>query len=191
MVLQRKQKTSLLELFESHDEGSTLEVAVQPRPPTLLPIHSFPLEQLKKKRKREKKWKEASEEGEISSKDLQPQNGAKIAKGAQKRNTPEGSSIDVVVDRCPRIPSSGIFKRDGYVADALEQPLLLPHDMADLRTLKKHEVFLTLKKDLAMVHPPICPCIYFYLFIISVLHELFIFLFYFSYHCYLPGHPDG
>lgn len=104
MVLQRKQKTSLLELFESHDEGSTLEVAVQPRPPTLLPIHSFPLEQLKKKRKREKKWKEASEEGQISSKDLQPQNGAKIAKGAQKRNTPEGSSIDVVVDCCPRIP---------------------------------------------------------------------------------------
>ena len=26
----------------------------------------------------------------------------------------------------------------GYVADALEQPLLLPHDMANLRTLKKH-----------------------------------------------------
>ena len=28
------------------------------------------------------------------------------------------------------------------MADALEQPLLLPQDMADLRTLKKHEVFL-------------------------------------------------
>ena len=37
------------------------------------------------------------------------------------------------------------------MADALEQPLLLPQDMADLRTLKKHEVFLTLKRDLAMV----------------------------------------
>ena len=39
----------------------------------------------------------------------------------------------------------------GYVANALEQPLLLPQDMADLKTLKKHEVFLTLKRDLAMV----------------------------------------
>ena len=39
----------------------------------------------------------------------------------------------------------------GYVADALEQPLLLPQDMANLRTLKKHEVFLTLKRDLAKV----------------------------------------
>jgi len=39
----------------------------------------------------------------------------------------------------------------GYVVDALEQPLLLPQDMADLRTLKKHKVFLTLKRDLAMI----------------------------------------
>ena len=37
------------------------------------------------------------------------------------------------------------------VANALEQPLLLPQDMADLRSLKKHEVFLTLKRDMAMV----------------------------------------
>lgn len=37
------------------------------------------------------------------------------------------------------------------MADALEQPLLLSQDMADLRSLKKHEVFQTLKRDLAMV----------------------------------------
>ena len=35
-----------------------------------------------------------------------------------------------------------------YVADAVEQALLLPEDMADLRSLRKHEV---LKRDLAMV----------------------------------------
>ena len=39
-----------------------------------------------------------------------------------------------------------------YVANALEHPLLLSQDMANLRTLKKHEVFLTLKSDLAMVY---------------------------------------
>ena len=39
----------------------------------------------------------------------------------------------------------------GYMANALEQPLILPQDMADLSSLKKHEVFLTLKWDLAMV----------------------------------------
>jgi len=39
----------------------------------------------------------------------------------------------------------------GYVANALEQPLLLLDDMANLQTMKKHEVFLTLKRDLALV----------------------------------------
>ena len=39
----------------------------------------------------------------------------------------------------------------GYVADAVEQASLLPDDMADLRTMKRHEVFLDLKRGLAMV----------------------------------------
>ena len=37
------------------------------------------------------------------------------------------------------------------MANALEQPLLLPDDMANLRTMKKHEVFRTLKRDLTLV----------------------------------------
>ena len=39
-----------------------------------------------------------------------------------------------------------------YVANALKQPRLLPDDIADLRTMKKHEVFLTLKRDLALIN---------------------------------------
>ena len=41
--------------------------------------------------------------------------------------------------------------RAGYVADTMEQTLLLLEDMADLRSLRRHEVFLSLKRDLAMV----------------------------------------
>ena len=37
------------------------------------------------------------------------------------------------------------------MVDAVEQALLLPEDMADLRSLRKHEVFLSLKRDLAIV----------------------------------------
>ena len=37
------------------------------------------------------------------------------------------------------------------MANSLEPVLLLPQDMADLKSLKKHEVFLTLKRDLAVV----------------------------------------
>ena len=41
----------------------------------------------------------------------------------------------------------------GYVANVVEQALLLPTDMADLRSMRKHEVFLSLKRNLAMVSP--------------------------------------
>ena len=39
----------------------------------------------------------------------------------------------------------------GYVADAVEHSLLLPKDMADLRSMRQHEVFFGLKRDLTMV----------------------------------------
>ena len=39
------------------------------------------------------------------------------------------------------------------MANAVEQALLLPTDMADLRSMRKHEVFLNLKRDLVMVSP--------------------------------------
>ena len=59
----------------------------------------------------------------------------------------------------------------GYVADAVEQALLFPKDMADLRSLRRHGVFLSLKRDLTMVSllinpffckfPPLCSLYYF------------------------------
>ena len=39
----------------------------------------------------------------------------------------------------------------GYVADAVEHSLLLSKDMADLRSMRQHEVFFGLKRDLTMV----------------------------------------
>ena len=38
-----------------------------------------------------------------------------------------------------------------YVVEALEQPLLLPKDVDATRKLKQHELFMSLKRDLAMV----------------------------------------
>ena len=38
-----------------------------------------------------------------------------------------------------------------HVASALEEALLLPTDMAELRFIRKNEVFLNLKKYLGMV----------------------------------------
>ena len=59
------------------------------------------------------------------------------------------------------------------MANALEQPLLLPQDMADLRTLKKHEVFLTLKRDLAMVN------FFFFLILSLSIHAILALFFFF------------
>ena len=40
------------------------------------------------------------------------------------------------------------------MANAVEQALLLPGDMADLKSMKKHEMLLSLKRDLALVSFP-------------------------------------
>ena len=45
----------------------------------------------------------------------------------------------------------------GYMADAVEQTLLLPEDMAELRSMRRHKVFLSLKRYLAMVCIPFSP----------------------------------
>ena len=50
-----------------------------------------------------------------------------------------------------------------YVADAVEQALLLPRDMAKLRGMRRHEVFLGLKRYLAMVHSFPISLVYFIL----------------------------
>ena len=39
----------------------------------------------------------------------------------------------------------------GHVIEALEQPLLLPKDMESYRSFTQPELFLSLKRDLAMV----------------------------------------
>ena len=39
----------------------------------------------------------------------------------------------------------------GYVTNTIEQSLLLLNDMADLRSIRQYEVFLKLKRDLAML----------------------------------------
>ena len=58
-----------------------------------------------------------------------------------------------MLDGAP-LPASASVRdlgKAGYVADTVEQALLLLEDMADLRSLRRHEVFLSLKRDLAMV----------------------------------------
>ena len=63
MVLQRKSKTSLLELFKSYAGGTVPEMAIQTRPSTPLPAHSSQPDLTNKKRKQNRKDKDIVEEG--------------------------------------------------------------------------------------------------------------------------------
>ena len=56
------------------------------------------------------------------------------------------------------------------MANALEQPLLLLDDIVYLRTMKKHEVFLTLKRDLALVIFSFLFIFFFFTKVIQVAH---------------------
>ena len=51
------------------------------------------------------------------------------------------------------------------MADAVEQALLLLEDMAELQSMKRHEIFLSLKRYLAMV------CLLLDLFFLFLLHS--------------------
>ena len=63
--------------------------------------------------------------------------------------------------------------RVGYVVDAVEQALLLPEDMDDLRSMRKHEVFLSLKRDLSLVSSLLFFFIFILILVFSNLHIYF------------------
>nr|POE80134.1 hypothetical protein CFP56_75442 [Quercus suber] len=58
-----------------------------------------------KKKKRDRKGKEVAEEGEVVPfKELEPQKGAKLAKGAQRKSSSERVITKWVSDHCSRVP---------------------------------------------------------------------------------------
>ena len=63
--------------------------------------------------------------------------------------------LALMLDKAPSLTDASIRNfqqgKADYVADAVEQALLMPKYMADLRSLRKHEVFLSLKRDLTLV----------------------------------------
>ena len=99
--------------------------------------------------------------------EIKPQRGVKQPRVTQMRLANEGEKRGdhrvVGPAWAPRMKLDGAsllsdasirdFQRGtaGYVVDAVEQSLLLPKDMADLRSIRQHEVFLSLKRDLAIV----------------------------------------
>ena len=147
------------------------EKAVQSKPPTLPSTHTSQPDHADKKRKQDQKGNEVIEERKTTStKEAEVQRGGKQAKITQTRSASEGVVIDgrgdrqvevpawnplMVLDGAP-FPSDSSIRdfqhgRAGYVANAVKQALLLPVNMADLRGMRNYEVFIRLKRDLALV----------------------------------------
>ena len=74
---------------------------------------------------------------------------------AQVRQSPRTWSPVLEVDSAPIAIDATLrhFRRGhaGLLVEALEQPLLLPQDMAAYRSFNHPDLFLSLKRDLAMV----------------------------------------
>ena len=74
---------------------------------------------------------------------------------AHVRRTPRIWSPKLELDSVPITWDTSIRNyqggQAGHVAEALEQPLLLPRDMEAYRRFNQQELFLSLKGDLAMV----------------------------------------
>ena len=118
---------------------------------------------LKKKRRPDQGLKE----GEIV-----PRNEGKQQKTNRDPRDKRGSSVDSrekAKVRWPQRPWAPRIEMDGaaipydasiwdaprghanYLAQALQQPLLLPRDMESIRRTKQPDLFMSLKRDLAMV----------------------------------------
>ena len=118
---------------------------------------------------RRKRQVEETEKGEIGREKARPQKKGKETKKPRDKRTRSTDTRDEAATRreqrtwSPRIELDGVsipwdatlweFQREqaSYLADALQQPLLLPRDMEGLRKTRQPELFMSLKRDMAMV----------------------------------------
>ena len=95
MVLQRKTRSSLLDLLESHAGGYMPVKAIQTKPLTPSSTQASQPDPTDKKKKRDQKGKEVVEEGKgLPSKEGEPQKGAKAAKTIHIGSSSEGSMME-------------------------------------------------------------------------------------------------
>ena len=163
MSIQRKPKSSLLELIENQFERDAPEKIARTKSPTPPPVLPHP-QPADLKRKREQKGKGVMGTGQtLPPRKDEVQRAAKQAKTGQreteKRSDPPVGPLvwlpALMLNREPLLANASICDFQGgtasYVIDAEEQALLLPEVMAEWRGMRRHEVFLNLKRYLAMV----------------------------------------
>ena len=176
MGIQRKPQRSLQELLEGQpgrgEAGRSAQQKLPPPPPKSplpapQPAPPSRAEQPEPKRRREPKGKEVVETGRAPpSHDEDAQRPTKQLKlgpapsrgpemGEIQRNEPRAWLPAPMLGGEPLTEDASIRDYNGgigcHVASALEETLLLPKDMVELRGLRRNEVFLQAKRCLGMV----------------------------------------
>ena len=174
--IQRKPQRSLQELLESQpgrgEAGRSAQPKLPPSPPkspprALQPPPPSRTEQPDLKRRREPKGKEVMETGRTRSSSEEeahrPTKQLKIShapsrgpeRGKVQPPEPQAWLPTPMLGGEPLTADASIRDYNGgigcHVASVLEETLLLPKDMVELRGLRRNEVFLQAKRFLAMV----------------------------------------
>ena len=182
MGIQRKSQRSLMELIESQPGKGAPGKSTQPKLPPPPPKSPLPPPQpslpsrpepVDPKRKREQKGKHVMEAGRsrpahkdetkrAAKQQKTGQTGQRASeKGDNQPTEPQAWLLATMLNGEPLRDGASLRNFDGsvgcHVASTLEEALLLPTDMAELRSIRKNEVFLNLKKYLGMVwyYPPL------------------------------------
>ena len=194
MGIQRKPRSTLQELLESQLGRDAPTKAPHTRLPTPPPTHPLRTDPVDLKRKRDNKGNEVIEGGKnLPPREPKNQRATKQPRKMQMRSVTERDkkvehqaatlvwAPRIEVDGAPLLEASiRDFQRGtmGYVTNAMKQSLLLPKDMTDLRSIRQYEVFLGLKRDLAMVSL-FLSLLYCYIFVIIIIFHLYIYIYIF------------
>ena len=145
-------------------EQTATKAPAPPLPPPTSDAALQPMPNLRRKRPVEE-----TEEGEIGREKARPQKKGKETKEPrEKRNRSVDSRDEAAIRRdqrtwSPRIELDGApipwdatlwesqRGQASFLAEALQQPLLLPRDMEGLRKTRQPDLFMSLKRDMAMV----------------------------------------
>ncbi|XP_023892633.1 stress response protein NST1-like [Quercus suber] len=171
MGIQRKSQRSLKDVIEGQPSRVVVERLVQPNLPPPPPLHPRPpqppvTEPSDPKRKREPKDKEVVDAGRShTTREDEDQRVAKqqktshgsqrgVDKTATQPSEPEAWLPTPMLGGEPLREDASIRYFNGgigcQVASALEETLFLPKDMAELRAIKRNEVFQNTKRYLGM-----------------------------------------
>nr|XP_023903433.1 uncharacterized protein LOC112015277 [Quercus suber] len=151
---------------EQKGPGTSCPTEVPPLAPPKAPEHSSrPTPDPQRKRPHEPEEREVGMPSKVSKQQSTVRDRGKRAASTESRNEVPKADVRRGGPRtwCPRLELDGApilwdtslrnydGGRAGYVAEALQQPLLLPHDMESYRCFNKQELFLSLKRDMAMI----------------------------------------